>query len=196
MEHARRERRARRFGGAPASLPLGEDVGAGGQRAQCRSSSSNCERRDPGSLRNGWVLSRSSSSAIAALNSTSEKNVRWRRARVSTARRLERPPPPFPCALGAPRGWHRIEDRDRPARTPPKTLALLAAANRAGPAICTICDHIHRHDGAAGVRRIIGVLSPRQEARSRRGRRGRHRRARARRAHLPLLIDRRTRDPS
>ena len=61
--------------------------------------------------------------------------------------------------LRAPRGWHRIEDRDRPARTPPKTLALLAAAKRAGPAISTICDHIHRHDGAAGVRRIQGVLA-------------------------------------
>ena len=27
----------------------------------------------------------------------------------------------------APRGWHRIDDADRPARTPPKTLALLEA---------------------------------------------------------------------
>ena len=61
--------------------------------------------------------------------------------------------------LRAPRGWHRIADPDRPARTPPKTLALLAAAKRAGPAISTICDHIHRHEGAAGVRRILGVLS-------------------------------------
>ena len=61
--------------------------------------------------------------------------------------------------LRAPRGWQRIEDRDRPARTPPKTVALLAAAKRAGPAISTICDHIHRHDGAAAVRRILGVLS-------------------------------------
>ena len=61
--------------------------------------------------------------------------------------------------LRAPRGWHRIADLDRPARTPPKTLALLAAAKRAGPAISTICDHIHRHDGAAGVRRILGVLA-------------------------------------
>ena len=61
--------------------------------------------------------------------------------------------------LRAPRGRHRIEDRDRPARTPPKTLALLAAAKRAGPAISTICDHIHRHDGAAGVRRMLGVLA-------------------------------------
>ena len=36
------------------------------------------------------------------------------------------------------RGWHRIADDDRPARTPPKTLALLAAAKRAGP------RHLHR----------------------------------------------------
>ena len=61
--------------------------------------------------------------------------------------------------LRAPRGWHRIKDTDRPARTPPKTLALLAAAKRAGPAIATLRDHIHRHDGAAGVRRILGVLA-------------------------------------
>ena len=61
--------------------------------------------------------------------------------------------------LRAPRGWHRIADPDRPARTPPKTLALLAAAKRAGPAISTICDHIHRHEGAAGIRRILGFLS-------------------------------------
>ena len=63
------------------------------------------------------------------------------------------------------RGWHRIADDDRSARTPPKTLALLAAAKRAGPAISAVCDHIHRHEGAAGVRR--GVLSLAQEARSR-----------------------------
>ena len=37
--------------------------------------------------------------------------------------------------LRTPRGWHRIADQDRPARTPAKTLALLAAAKRAGPAI-------------------------------------------------------------
>ena len=61
--------------------------------------------------------------------------------------------------LRAPRGYHRIADPDRPARTPPKTLALLAAAKRAGPAISAVCDHIHRHDGAVGVRRILGVLS-------------------------------------
>jgi transposase len=59
----------------------------------------------------------------------------------------------------APRGWHRIADADRPRRTPPKTVALLEAAMRIGPAVSTICDHIHRHEGDAGVRRILGVLS-------------------------------------
>lgn len=59
----------------------------------------------------------------------------------------------------APRGWHRIEDADRPRRTPLKTLALLEAAMRVGPAVSTICDHIHRHEGEAGVRRILGVLT-------------------------------------
>ncbi|OGU14337.1 MAG: hypothetical protein A3K13_04880 [Gemmatimonadetes bacterium RIFCSPLOWO2_12_FULL_68_9] len=60
--------------------------------------------------------------------------------------------------LRAPRGWHRIQDADRPARTPPKTLALLAAAQTAGPSISTLCTHIHQHEGDAGVRRILGVL--------------------------------------
>jgi transposase len=59
----------------------------------------------------------------------------------------------------APRGWHRIADADRPRRTPLKTVALLEAAMRIGPAVSAICDHIHRHDGQAGVRRILGVLS-------------------------------------
>jgi hypothetical protein len=59
----------------------------------------------------------------------------------------------------APRGWHRIADVDRPRRTPPKTVALLEAAMRIGTGVSTICDHIHQHDGAAGIRRILGVLS-------------------------------------
>jgi transposase len=61
--------------------------------------------------------------------------------------------------LRAPRGWHRIEDADRPARTPAKTLALLAAAHRVGPSAGTIAEHIHQHDGAPGVRRILGLLA-------------------------------------
>jgi transposase len=59
----------------------------------------------------------------------------------------------------APRGWHRVEDADRPTRTPAKTLALLTAAHHAGPSIGAICDHIHDHDGACAVRRILGVLA-------------------------------------
>jgi transposase len=59
----------------------------------------------------------------------------------------------------APRGWHRIDEADRPSRTPAKTIALLAAAHHAGAAIGAVCDHIHQHDGVAGVRRILGVLA-------------------------------------
>ena len=59
----------------------------------------------------------------------------------------------------APRGWHRIEEADRPRRTPLKTVALLEAAMRVGPSVSTICDHIHQHEGEAGVRRILGVLA-------------------------------------
>jgi transposase len=61
--------------------------------------------------------------------------------------------------LRAPRGWHRIADPDRPARTPPKTLTLLAAAARIGASVSTICEHIQRHEGQAGVRRILGILA-------------------------------------
>jgi hypothetical protein len=41
----------------------------------------------------------------------------------------------------APRGWHRIEDADRPARTPRPTLALLARAQHAGAHLHTVCTH-------------------------------------------------------
>jgi transposase len=61
--------------------------------------------------------------------------------------------------LRAPRGYHRIHDDDRPARTPRSTVALLATANTAGASIGSVCDSIHQHDGAAGVRRILGVLA-------------------------------------
>ena len=61
--------------------------------------------------------------------------------------------------LWAPRGWHQIADADRPRRTPAKTVALLTAAMHIGPSVQTICEHIHRHEAAAGVARILGVLS-------------------------------------
>jgi len=61
--------------------------------------------------------------------------------------------------LRAPRGWHRIADTDRPARTPASTTALLARAQHAGPHLHTVCTYIHDHEGPAGVRRILGVLA-------------------------------------
>ena len=59
----------------------------------------------------------------------------------------------------APRGWHRIEDEDRPARTPPSTLALLGRAARAGPHIAAVCRQIHAQETAHSVRQILGVLA-------------------------------------
>jgi transposase len=59
----------------------------------------------------------------------------------------------------APRGWHRIDEADRPSRTPAKTITLLGAAHHAGAAIGAVCDHIHQHEGASGIRRILGVLA-------------------------------------
>lgn len=57
------------------------------------------------------------------------------------------------------RGWYQIHDEDRPARTPPTTLALLARATSAGPHIGTVCRQIQQHDGVPGIRRIQGVLA-------------------------------------
>lgn len=57
------------------------------------------------------------------------------------------------------RGWHRIQDQDRPTRTPRSTESLLQRAHRAGAHIGALCDQIHRSDGEPGVRRILGVLA-------------------------------------
>jgi len=57
------------------------------------------------------------------------------------------------------RGRRRMRDEDRPKRTPPTTLQLLARAKRAGKHVGEVCEAIHRQDGEAGVRRILGVLS-------------------------------------
>jgi hypothetical protein len=57
------------------------------------------------------------------------------------------------------RGRRRMRDEDRPKRTPPTTVQLLARAARAGDHVGALCQAIHRHDGEAGVRRILGVLA-------------------------------------
>ena len=79
------------------------------------------------------------------------------RGRSACSRR--RPGPLLREHVRAPRGWHRIDDADRPRRTPGSTLATLARAKTAGPSIGVVCDHIHQHEGAAGVRRILGLLA-------------------------------------
>ena len=56
-------------------------------------------------------------------------------------------------------GRHAIHPADRPTRTPPTTLTLLARAAHAGPHVGTLCEAIHRRDGPAGVRRLFGVLT-------------------------------------
>jgi len=57
------------------------------------------------------------------------------------------------------RGFHRIQDEDRPRRTPPSTAQLLARTVTAGPSIGALCAAIHAQDGIVGVRRILGVLA-------------------------------------
>ena len=61
--------------------------------------------------------------------------------------------------LRAPRGWHRLHDDDRPPRTPSSTVALLARATTAGVHISAVCTYIHQHEGASGIRRMLGVLA-------------------------------------
>ena len=61
--------------------------------------------------------------------------------------------------IRAPRGWHRIDDDDRPAKTPRTTLAILARARTAGAHIYSVCEAIHQQQSEYGVRRILGVLA-------------------------------------
>ncbi len=58
-----------------------------------------------------------------------------------------------------PRGRHQIDDQDRPQRTPPGILQLLARAERAGRHIGAFCQAMYREQGSAAVRRLLGLLS-------------------------------------
>jgi transposase len=57
------------------------------------------------------------------------------------------------------RGLHRIKDEDRSSRTPRSTEALLRRAHFAGSHTGTLCEQIHRTEGEAGVRKVLGVLA-------------------------------------
>jgi len=56
-------------------------------------------------------------------------------------------------------GRHAIHPADRPTRPPPTTLTLLAQAARAGAHVGSLCEALHRREGPAGVRRLLGVLT-------------------------------------
>ena len=57
------------------------------------------------------------------------------------------------------RGWRRIHDDDKPARTPRTTLAILMRTRTAGTHIHAVCEAIHQREGESGLRRILGVLA-------------------------------------
>jgi hypothetical protein len=57
------------------------------------------------------------------------------------------------------RGRHRIPEEDRPSRTPLSTEQLLRRAEVAGPHIGALCQAMHKTQGQAAVRRILGVLA-------------------------------------
>jgi transposase len=61
--------------------------------------------------------------------------------------------------LGQKRGGHRIRPEDRPRRTPPHTMELLARAHKAGASIGVLCESIHQRKAETGLRRIQGVLN-------------------------------------
>ena len=56
-------------------------------------------------------------------------------------------------------GNYRINDDDRPNKTPPSTVHLLARAAKAGTHIGQLCEAIYHEQAELGIRRILGVLS-------------------------------------
>jgi transposase len=57
------------------------------------------------------------------------------------------------------RGRHRIQDEDKPSRTPLSTEQLLRRAEVAGDHIGALCRALYNAQGQAAVRRILGVLA-------------------------------------
>lgn len=57
------------------------------------------------------------------------------------------------------RGGYRIRPEDNPKKTPLSTVQLIARARQAGAHIGALAEAIHRRQGEAAVRRILGLLS-------------------------------------
>ena len=56
------------------------------------------------------------------------------------------------------RGRHRTHAQDKPHRTPSSTQAVLLRARASGTNVGALAAEIHRREGEAGVRRILGLL--------------------------------------
>ncbi|MGA8510112.1 MAG: IS21 family transposase [Candidatus Sulfotelmatobacter sp.] len=57
------------------------------------------------------------------------------------------------------RGGYRIQEEDRPTKTPLSTVQLLRRAEHAGTQIGKLCQLIYHRQQETGLRRILGVLS-------------------------------------
>ena len=67
--------------------------------------------------------------------------------------------PPSRSPWAGPRLRHRAHDPDTAVKLRPRRLLPAPPT----PAFTTICDRIHRHNGPAGGRRILGALAPRAQ---------------------------------
>ena len=61
--------------------------------------------------------------------------------------------------VGQKRGGYRVRPEDNPKKTPVTTVQLLARAARAGVHIGELAKAIHRRQGEAAIRRILGLFS-------------------------------------
>jgi transposase len=57
------------------------------------------------------------------------------------------------------KGHHRIQDEDRPKKTPEGTVRLISRACNAGESIGIVCQAIHHSQPDTCARRILGILS-------------------------------------
>lgn len=57
------------------------------------------------------------------------------------------------------RGGHRIPEQDKPAKTPPSTLQLLARCAQLGKHLGALAEQMHHRDGPEAIRRIQGLTS-------------------------------------
>jgi len=57
------------------------------------------------------------------------------------------------------RGGYRMEERDRPKKTPRPVEEKLAQARAAGPSVGAFCDTLYHTQGPMGVRGVLGTLS-------------------------------------